>query len=388
MDLYTLNENFLAKDVIDEYVSAIWTERYSDAGDVRLVTPATIRLLDRLKPGTYLGLRGSREVMELKSQVIENNLMTVTGRSLVTFLDERYVWAYNAFADTHVADYTDKTKVPGQFIADVVSKFAISPVNFAVYQALLGMQWTLETIPHLTLGAVDTTGTAQLLTAPIGPIFTAIQAVAATTNTGITLYVDSADPEEGYSLKFETYRGLDRTSGQTVNPLLQLSANMETLGDVKEIHSIDGYKNVVYVLYEGQISVHYEDPDHIPEGWQRRVLLVDAEGSPIPTGKYEPVWSGTDNRGTIYRTYVSPTDVAAFRTLTAKNALVNHNFIHALDGQTSPENDLVFGVDYGLGDLIELQSFTGAISKARVSEYIRSEDKQGERGYPTISLVQ
>lgn len=387
MDLYTLNENFLARDVIDEYVSAIWTERYTDAGDVRLIYPASIRQIDRLKPGTYLGLRGSQEVMEIKSQSIEDGLVTAVGKSLLTFLDERYVWFFILAADDKIADYSDATRVPGAFISEVVRRFAIAPTPFpSGYQTTLGMQWDLETIPNLSLGEIDASGTAKLLQAPIGPLLTAIQPVAEQNNVGIRLYVASADPVTGYSLKFDTYQGQDRTSGQTENPLLRLSPNMETLSGIKEVNSLDGYKNVVYVMYQGNLSVHYEDPDHIPEGMNRRVLVVNAEGAPIPNSKYT-VTSPTGSGQTYVRTYVGPADVAAFREQTARNALANHNLIHAIDGQTSPENDFTFGVDYQLGDLIELQSFTGKISKARITEYIRSEDQQGEREYPTISVV-
>jgi hypothetical protein len=60
MDLYTLTDTFLPDDPVDEFVSAIWTERYSTAGDVQLVVPATRRYMEQLADGRYLALRGSR----------------------------------------------------------------------------------------------------------------------------------------------------------------------------------------------------------------------------------------------------------------------------------------------------------------------------------------
>ena len=39
MDIYTLDENFLRQDVVDEFHSVVWTERYTKAGDVNLVVP-------------------------------------------------------------------------------------------------------------------------------------------------------------------------------------------------------------------------------------------------------------------------------------------------------------------------------------------------------------
>jgi hypothetical protein len=128
MDLYTLTDTFLPDDPVDEFVSAIWTERYSTAGDVQLVVPATRRYMEQLADGRYLALRGSKEVMTLETQSIEKGLMTVVGNSLVTFLNQRYAW-YPTNAPLSgldqsqwIADYTETAAKAGEFIANVVLK--------------------------------------------------------------------------------------------------------------------------------------------------------------------------------------------------------------------------------------------------------------------------
>src|SRR4051794_18669181 len=90
-----MNENFIMQEPVDEYVSAIWVERYWDAGDVSIVTPASPENLDKLAEGTFLGLRGSKEVMLIETVSIDDNLATIVGRTLPTFLEARYVWAKN-----------------------------------------------------------------------------------------------------------------------------------------------------------------------------------------------------------------------------------------------------------------------------------------------------
>jgi hypothetical protein len=74
VDLYTLSDTFLAKDPVDQFVSAIWNERYSAAADVQLVVAATGENLSLLADGTFLGLRGSKEVMQIQTQSIEKGL--------------------------------------------------------------------------------------------------------------------------------------------------------------------------------------------------------------------------------------------------------------------------------------------------------------------------
>ena len=114
--------------------------------------------------------------------------------------------------------------------------------------------------------------------------------------------------------------------------------------------------------------------------------MTDAEGEPIGRKvTYDRRWYGGPSTYTTY--VVGPAEKAAFRAQHAKDVLANHNYIRAIDGQTSPDSEFKFGEDYGLGDVIELESFTGNVSKARVTEFIRAQDKIGEREYPTISVI-
>jgi Siphovirus ReqiPepy6 Gp37-like protein len=395
MDFYTLTDTFLPKDPIDEFVSAIWTERYSAAGDVQIVTAANLGMVEKLMPGTYLALRGTKEVMLLETQSIEDKKLTVTGTSLLSFLDYRVVWFKNSKYGSgedqsldKIVDYSDSTKKPGEFIADVVDKMVINPVAITGVDFTglnnVNLDWDKDKIPLLSLGSVDTSGAAERLTIPTGPLYSGIQQIAEKEAVGISLYLDSASPVTGYVLKFTTYRGKDRTGSQTTYPLVRLEPDLDSLSDVKEIHSMSGFMNVAYVYYKGVISEHLAEPTlPEPEGLNRRILVTDAQGEPI--GRKIQRYGGA---GYYYPdVVVGSAEIAAFREQNAKDALANHNYIHAIDGQTSPINQYKYGVDYGLGDIIELRSFTGAITKSRITEYIRTQDKFGEKEYPTIAVI-
>ncbi len=281
----------------------------------------------------------------------------------------------------------------------------INPTTLLGAYAPANIDWANDKIDNLSLGAVDVSGVVKRLTIPTGPLYDSIAQIAAQEGVGFTLYLDVADPVTGYSLKFTTYSGKDRTSGQSTYPLVRLVPALDSVQDLEEVRSIAEYKNVVYVYYKGIITKHLAEPTlPEPEGFARRVLVVNAEGEPVgrkeqpptytwssglaPSGK---VGSGGEARavGGTYTNYtvVGAAEITAFRDQHAKDALANHNYIKAVDGQTSPENDYQFGKDYGLGDILELEGLTGLISKARVTEYIRSEDQTGEKEYPTISVI-
>jgi hypothetical protein len=388
MDLYTLNSNFLANENVDEFVSAIWTERYSSAGDVQLVLPATDENVAKVAEGTMLALRGSKEVMILETASIDKGLLTVVGPTLVKFLNERLAWFPNpdlVVSDIPVVDYTEVT-TPGEFLGSVVEQMVITPTTLGVDYEDADLDYTNEGIPGLILGDIDATGADERMTMPIGPLYDSIAQIAVKENLGISLYLESAHPIDGFVLKFKTYRGVDRTSDQVLVPLVRLSANFDTMSDIKEVRSISGYKNVVYVYYQGVVTEHI-DPNWVgePEGFDRRVLLVDAEGAPVGHAVTVNYGSGA---GSVFTNYeVDAGDIAAFREQNAKDAFANNNYIKAIDGQASPNSDYTFGQDYGLGDVLELEGLTGTITKARVTEYIRTQDKSGEKQYPTISVV-
>lgn len=366
MHLYTLTPGFMPKDIINEFISAIWTERYSEAGDVQLVTPASSEMIKKLAHGTFLGLKGTKEVMILDTQSIEDGLLTVKGQSLLKFLDERAAWFENPdpLADEAIMALTDDTTA-GELISSAVSQMVIDPPGFddgpAMYRNL---NWLEEIIPGLELGRVDSTGAIKRLTIDLGTLYNSIQSLAQEEGIGLKLYLESATTSSGPVFKFATYRGKNRTSDQSTHAIVRLTPKMDSLSEVKEVSSNSQYKNVVYVVYKG-MTVHYAEPTlPIPEGFDRRVLVVQADDIFLEETRYE-----------------------AYREQVARDTFANNNYVHAVDGQASPQGIYQYTVDYDLGDIIELEGLTGTLSKARITEYIRSQDKTGDREYPTLSVV-
>lgn len=394
MDLYTLTDQFLANEPIDEFVSAIWTERYSVKGEVQLKVEASSEMLNKLADGTFLALRGSKEVMQIETQSIEEGLATIAGHTLDGFLENRMAWYANPFYDgtdqnpSKILDYT-ADKVPGQFLADAVTHMCIAPITFGGTLSTANLNWPFEIIPNLSLGAVDVSGVVKRITLPIGPLYTGLAKIAEDEGVGMSLYLESADPIEGYSLKFTTYRGLDHSMGGNA-PLVRLVPELDSIQNLKELRSTAYYKNVVYVFYGQTIYKYWEDmTEPEPEGFARRVMVTDAVGEPVGHKEtYKDIrtrYLGYDRTSTII--VVSPAEQAAFLEQHARDALANNNYIRAIDGETSPNSEYQYGMHYGLGDIIELEGLTGTISKARVTEYIQSQDVNGEKQYPTISVL-
>ena len=71
-------------------------------------------------------------------------------------------------------------------------------------------------IPGLGLMDYDNSGVAVNFAVPYGPVYDAMRDIATTYKIGMQITLESAT-DTSYSLGFRSYKGLDRTSGQSVN---------------------------------------------------------------------------------------------------------------------------------------------------------------------------
>jgi hypothetical protein len=367
MDLYTLNSGFVRQELVDRFTSVVWAERYITPGDITLVVDATAAMISLLSEGTFLSLAGSKEVMLIETQSIEQERLTIKGKSLLKFLNTRNIYSsiYERERYYSLSDFP-----AGDSISLIVYRMCGDVVDIED----IGDE--LNEIPNLSLGSTDLSGPNVDIAPPFGPLLDGITPIAEEYHVGMSLYLDSAD-EDDYSLLFTTYQGLDRTSDQDDNTVVRFSQSMDSLTNIKELRSIDGYKNVCYMFPPviqdepvGAPVIAYADvAAETAIGFDRRVLVA------FNTDIDEETVLG------------NPTLTEQILSQSARNALINNNHIKIFDGEVLPTNPYKFGVHYGMGDIVELEGHSGFIQKARVTEYIRSQDATGERAYPTLSIV-
>jgi rhodanese-related sulfurtransferase len=80
--------------------------------------------------------------------------------------------------------------------------------------------------------------------------YKALKEIATTFQIGMQITLDRAD-DTGYFLGFRSYKGLDRSSLQTENPVVRFSPHMDSLTDIKELQSIAALKTLVYAFAPG-----------------------------------------------------------------------------------------------------------------------------------------
>jgi hypothetical protein len=368
MELFTLDRNFQKQNEIDVFESAIWTERYYGDGDFQLVVPSTSDMLTYLTKGTFLGLVGSSEIMMIDTQNNEGGSLTVTGLSLEQFLNNRFIRATAAPED----QYWTLTGVPGWILWAIVYYMCVEGVNYPA-----GIPNPSQfVIPGLGLKSYDMSGSDTTVAVPYGPVYDALKTIGTTYQIGMSITLDAVF-NVGYSLGFRSYRGLDRTTRQSVNSQVRFSPIMDSFTNIKELQSISSLKTQAYSFAPSN-----------PDG------LATSPGSAMISGN--TAHTGFDLRAVMTFENDITTDMVGGDANTllsllnqrAATALQNNAAVNMVDGEVVPTSQFKYGVDYTMGDIIEVQGNSGVVNNARITEYIRSQDPSGERAYPTVTFTE
>lgn len=382
MDISVLNDNFLAQTVVDEYKSLVWTERYAAEGEVILQLPDTAESRLIIPEGSFLSIPPSHEIMIVETRSSKDGILTIKGTSLAGFLKHRILkrswdnkYGFCAFAGT-----------APDILNLIVKNFAAPGYGGlmetgSVVDATNG-PW--EMIPNLSVATpqVQDPSKFTVVNIPVqhGNVYDGLVAVATSFGLGFSMYPRNVT-ETSYNLIFQAYDGRDLTSRQSLNPVVRFQSALDNLTNVEELRSIANFKTVAWSYAPNVLSTspyfgYWADDwskDFRVAGFKRRTLLVLADD--IQPGDVDLTTTAGQN---------------AFRTLLnqrAMDGLANNNYVRMLDGEIVPQSGYRYGIEYNLGDVIELSSPTGGASYARITEYIYSQDENGYSSYPTLSVI-
>lgn len=362
MELYILDSLRRRIQIIDQFDSLIWTERYSAFGEFELVIDATPDTIRKFKPDKLIALDRSNRVMRVENVLNAigkdgRRMLTVKGRSLELLLENRVAWI-----DEAVTLWL-RIGLPAAIARYMFTISCLEP-NFdgddLVNNMLVGSPIPAGTIP-------EPPDSVQM-TFTIDTAYNTIKKICDTYSLGFRIVRLTDSPQ----LYFDIYSGSDRTTAQsTLDPVI-FAPELDNLQDTRELSSVANYKNVAYVAFQSSdplinswIEVVYaENTSPDVTDFDRRVLLLNisqTEGTTISEIQAELIQKG-------------------------KEALAEHRSTLAFDGEIDTASSYTYGVDYGLGDLVEVRNETGTTNVMRVTEQVFVSDREGERSYPTLTL--
>lgn len=364
MELITLNSQFQDLKLIENYDSLIWSERFNTMSDFQLQTGDTDRFMDILPEGTVVSLRESTVPMIVETHQIDRKknqpeVLTIKGRSFESILDRRASikaliggsadWAVIAKIPSDVAYYAiNQICVVG--VASVNDIFPSSIVQF-----LTPADYLTTTGPNRSYSIPR----GNLLATVLQLLQTESKADPATTPATPEVVphgIQSIRPNaSGTAIGVKIYTGTDRSDK------VYFDGTRDLLDDGSYLFSKVGSATTAYVI-GATTAVALEKGVAAPSGMDRRVILVDGASS------------GVANEASLIES--------------GKTSLTEAKETAMFDGSINQElSPYVYGVDYFLGDTVKMVGDYGLDEKARVTEYIRSEDKTGSKSYPTLVTI-
>lgn len=359
MELYTLDDQLRRKTITDQCDSLIWTERFNSLGDFQLTIESTPNNRQMFKEETWLALKGSYrcmkvETVEEKYDEDGRKMLNISGPSIESIMDDRVAFSIKDDLTTHPKWY--QTGTPANIARSIFVNICIT-----------GILDTKDIIPFIVFGTLLPADTipesTDVVTIEFEPdtVLNSVQQVCQLYDLGYRILRNFDNSE----LYFAIYAGNDRTSRQTTLPIVVFSPDMENLVNTKRLSTTAGAKNVAYVYsnlgYEEVIAL---DVDPNITGFQRKVLVLKVDDFDAAT---------------------PPADVTASMQRQGREALAAARQFVGFDGEVTQDSTYTYGVDYQLGDLVELHDDDGNSSIVRVTEQIFVSDAEGDRSYPTLS---
>lgn len=342
------NGTFTKNTIIDNATSVIWIKRFNDAGQFELYIRATADVLQLFAENEiYITRDDSNVVMVAENIYLETNeengdYLTITGRSVESILGRRIIPSQASFQNTTAENV----------IRTLINNNVINPSD------------TRRKIACVALGAIK--GYTQRINKQITGknLLTSISDICKEQNFGFEMTFTNG------IFTFDLYKGVDRSYNQNTNTFVVFSPTFENLGNTKYTNDKSTLYNSVYVAGEGEgtdriiVNVQQANPK---TGLALRETWADARNTSSNDGEI----STTEYMAMLY---YQGRDVIAVATETIK-----------FEGEILNTNVYTYGVDYGLGDTVQIENEYGIKGTAVITEMTEVEDATGYRIYPTLS---
>ena len=352
MDIKILNKQLIPEAVIDTYTSIIWTDRYNLCGDFEVTVPANEYYLSFFNIGDYIVCDESEHVMiiekiQIKSEPEEGNTMIISGRSIESILDRRIIWGQVNFNGN------------------------VEEVIFKMLNICLGGEASDERkIPIISFKSANDAYISSLrvdLQCTGDGLYETISKITKSLNLGFKMVLDNN------MFVFSLYNGANHSENQLVNPYVIFSPNFDNMLNSIFMEDISPLKTAALIGGEGEGSERrYMEVKASPEGLNRREMFVDARD----------ITSRIDGDHSLSaEEYNKLLTQRGLLKLTEKK--VGMNF----EGKIESSTLFVYGKDYNIGDIVQIENSYGYKTGARITEAVISYSSEGFSIYPTLQTI-
>lgn len=341
---YILDNNFIPLAAFENYISFLWTDRYAEEGDFEIETVPEASLLAICKQDYYIMNTDSEhemiiEGLKIVTDVDDGPRLYVTGSSLESILKRRIVWS--------------KTVLNGNLqngIKTLLDENIILPTDAS------------RKIPNFIFQASADTDITKLEIArecDKENLYDLIVDICKTKKIGFKIVRNTSN-----QFVFSLYAGKDHSYTQETLPFVAFSPKFDNLENSEFNNSTADSVNTVYVTGGENDSESLVLGNN--SGLTRRESHVSA-------GTMDESYSG------------SYTD---FLTEKGNEELKDKKITKTFEGNVDSTGLFKLGVDFSLGDIVQIENEFEIRDRARIVEIIHSDDKSGRIVYPTFEAYE
>lgn len=377
MQLFVLDKSFEVVSLCDTFSSLIWTERYSGYGDFELYLPASIENINMFPRGFYLSLieppvydkNGKKievrndvmivEKTELSTDLEEGDRLVVSGRSLESLLLRRVIPKKVKYESID----------PREIIKTILNENIIEPSEPArkIHNFKIAMDSSQR----------PDTKDKRTYEFDGDYVYDAIKTICDDYDWGFSLDLKTDDNWRTSYLAFSTVYGIDRSYEQTKNPYMVFSPRFDNLVSSDTIEDDTEFYNSAYVA----------STEETKDNKTRRLIKY------VPNNSGRSEW---DIRETFYTNSDAKlndgnnnprpdSDIYSELEKYGKDELKTQKSNDSFNAEIALLNSVQYHRDYDIGDLIQFDNVYGVNRTARITEYVRNEDDNGYREYPTFT---
>lgn len=318
--------------------------------------------IERQLAGSKYGIAytdGTERITQLNRSV-ENNLMKqieyltsmlYSQLGMQYILERRIIWK--------------QTILSGNFqngIKKLLDENIINPSDAS--RKVEGLIFEASTDPAITGLTVDAQFTGDNL-------YDAIKKLCDSKNVGFRIKLSDDN-----KFVFKLYAGADRSYDQFTNPYVIFSPKFENVINTNYLESKKTLKTVTLVAGEG-------------EGADRRTTTVAcASGAGTGLNRRELYTDARDVSSTVDNETLTDTEYNAQLSQRGLENLAENIATKSFEGKVESTRMYRYGEDFFLGDMVQIVNEYGIEGKARVTEFIRSQSKEGLDSYPTFVTVE
>lgn len=352
LELLVLDDNFKEISIIDSFASCIWTDRLNEYGDFEIYTNMDVTLFNLCKKDYYLWTENSEHQMIIEQKLIKTDVedgskLIISGRSLETILYRRIVWGQKILS----GNFQDSISV-------LLTENIINPTD--PNRKISNFIFEPSTDPLITELVVEAQYFGEYL-------YDVINRLCVSVGIGFKIILNSQN-----QFVFSLYAGKDRTYNQAINPYVIFSPEFENLLDSEYSETNKTYKNVAMIAGEGEGSDRTIINIGTGNGLSRKEYFCDASDL-----------SKTTDTGILTDTqYQEQLSQRGLEELTELQETIT------FEGEVDATKTFIYGQDFYLGDIVQIENEYGITGTAYISEFIISQDNNGISMYPTFNMIE